>query len=107
MFWSNVILAIIYLLAFGAVLLLGWIIVDLYTHRAKEGKVIGKYHQEAGTTTMFAPFPGNPGIMMPYFLHHDEDWVLVVQNDKGIKGRISVDERTWKKARNGQYISAK
>ena len=95
------------LISFGILLLLILIIITILPFNTPtSGTIVDKYIEDEISWINHVPVrAGEMRWMMPAYYYDDKDWVLVIEDEKGRKGYIYVDEQVWEQYEVGDYYS--
>jgi len=76
--------------------------------RVKEGVVISKIHQNMRKWVKDKSVTaGRYYLLLPFLHYDDEDWILVMKNDKGRVGKLFVDKETFENVKVGDIYTKK
>ncbi len=105
----DALMIILYVLASLLILivlfLIGYLIWDRNRPFPKSGKVIDKWYEEERTWVQIMPIIiGKIVSMIPIFHYDDEDWVITIEDEDGLKGDLYLSEAKWKKINIGDHF---
>lgn len=107
--WETVLVSYaISIFTLVAALIIVWVVYYAFFNypRVKKGEVVGKIYQDDRRWVVYKAVPaGRFSFLAPYLHVDDEDWIIMIKDEKGREGRLFISKESFKSLKLGDIYT--